>query len=343
MTSAMTFVVLIIIVALVFDYVNGWHDAANSIATVVSTRVLSPGVAVIWAAFFNFIAFAIFGTRVAKTVGGDMINIQVISQEWRLWVLLCGVAGAIVWNVITWYYGLPSSSSHALVGGYAGAAIAARGGFENLFFASGWIKTISFIFISPLVGMLLGLAFMVAILWMFRRQLPDRVDKLFRKLQLLSAALFSLGHGGNDAQKTMGIIAAVLVASNVNPMANKEIPLWVVLSCHAAIGLGTMSGGWRIVHTMGSRITKLKPVGGFAAETAGATALFLSTYGGIPVSTTHTITGGIVGVGATRRLSAVRWGIAGRVVWAWVLTIPISGLIAAFLFYLVAAGHKLAR
>ncbi len=343
MTSATTFVVLIILVALIFDYVNGWHDAANSIATVVSTRVLSPGVAVIWAAFFNFIAFAIFGTRVAKTVAGDMINIQVIGEQWRLWVLLCGVAGAIVWNVITWYYGLPSSSSHALVGGYAGAAIAARGGFENLFFAKGWIKTISFIFVSPLVGMLLGLSFMVAILWIFRRQLPERVDKLFRKLQLVSAALFSLGHGGNDAQKTMGIIAAVLVASNLNPTANKEIPLWVVLSCHAAIGLGTMSGGWRIVHTMGSRITKLKPVGGFAAETAGAAAIFLSTYGGIPVSTTHTITGGIVGVGATRRLSAVRWGIAGRVVWAWVLTIPLSGLIAALLFYLVAAAHKLAR
>ena len=341
MTAALFFVVLIVAVALVFDFVNGWHDAANSIATVVSTRVLSPGIAVLWAAFFNFIAFAVFGTRVAKTVAGDMINIQAIAEQWRLWVLLCAVAGAIVWNVITWYYGLPSSSSHALVGGYAGAALAARGGYEGLFFASGWIKTISFIFISPLVGMLLGFTLMVAILWIFRNHLPEQVDKLFRKLQLLSAALFSLGHGGNDAQKTMGIIAAVLVASNFNPGAHQQIPLWVVLACHTAIGLGTMSGGWRIVHTMGSRITKLKPVGGFAAETAGATAIFISTYGGIPVSTTHTITGGIVGVGATRRLSAVRWGIAGRVVWAWVLTIPLSALIAALLFYAVAAGYKL--
>jgi PiT family inorganic phosphate transporter len=339
----MAFVVLFIAIALVFDYINGFHDAANSIATVVSTRVLSPGVAVVWAAFFNFIAFAVFGTRVAKTVAGDMINIKVIDEEWRLWVLLCGVLGAIVWNLITWYYGLPSSSSHALVGGYAGAALAAYGGVSGLFVASGWIKTISFIFISPLVGLVLGFSLMLAIFWIFRRHTPDRVDRLFRKLQIVSAALFSLGHGGNDAQKTMGIIAAALVASSINANASNEIPLWVVLSCHAAIGLGTLTGGWRIVHTMGSRITKLKPVGGFAAETAGATALFMSTYGGIPVSTTHTITGGIVGVGATRRLSAVRWGIARRVVWAWVLTIPMSALIAAIAYFLVRLGHRLSN
>jgi inorganic phosphate transporter, PiT family len=272
-----------------------------------------------------------------------MINIKVIDEEWRLWVLLCGVLGAIVWNLITWYYGLPSSSSHALVGGYAGAALAAYGGVSGLFVASGWIKTISFIFISPLVGLVLGFSLMLAIFWIFRSHTPDRVDRLFRKLQIGSAALFSLGHGGNDAQKTMGIIAAALVASSVNANASKEIPLWVVLSCHAAIGLGTLTGGWRIVHTMGSRITKLKPVGGFAAETAGAAALFMSTYGGIPVSTTHTITGGIVGVGATRRLSAVRWGIARRVVWAWVLTIPMSGLIAAIAYFLVRLGHRLSN
>jgi PiT family inorganic phosphate transporter len=343
MTTLMAFVVVFIAIALVFDYINGFHDAANSIATVVSTRVLSPGVAVVWAAFFNFVAFAVFGTRVAKTVAGDMINIKVIDEEWRLWVLLCGVLGAIVWNLITWYYGLPSSSSHALVGGYAGAALAAYGGISGLFIASGWIKTIAFIFISPLVGLVLGFSLMLAIFWIFRRRTPDRVDRLFRKLQIVSAAMFSLGHGGNDAQKTMGIIAAALVASSINANASKEIPLWVVLSCHAAIGLGTLTGGWRIVHTMGSRITKLKPVGGFAAETAGAAALFMSTYGGIPVSTTHTITGGIVGVGATRRLSAVRWGIARRVVWAWVLTIPMSALIAALAYFLVRLAHRLSN
>jgi PiT family inorganic phosphate transporter len=333
--TQMAFVILIILIALVFDYVNGWHDAANSIATVVSTRVLSPGLAVIWAAFFNFVAFAVFGTRVAKTIGADLINIKLIDEKWQLWVLLCALLGAIIWDVITWYYGLPSSSSHALVGGLAGAAIAAYRGFDGLLKPEGWIKTGAFIIISPLVGFLLGFAIMAAILWIFRRYSPDRVDKTFRKGQLVSAALYSLGHGGNDAQKTMGIIAGVLVASNINANATSEIPLWVVLSCHAAIALGTLSGGWRIVHTMGSRITKLKPVGGFAAETAGAAAIYMATYGGIPVSTTHTITGAIVGVGATRRLSAVRWGVAGRVVWAWVLTIPMSALIAALSFLLV--------
>ena len=341
MTALMAFVVFFIVIALVFDYINGFHDAANSIATVVSTRVLSPGVAVIWAAFFNFIAFAVFGTRVAKTVAGDMINIKVIDEQWRLWVLLCGVVGAIIWNLITWYYGLPSSSSHALVGGYAGAALAAHRSSSGLFIASGWIKTLTFIVVSPLVGMVLGFLLMLAILWIFRRRTPDRVDRIFRKLQIVSAALFSLGHGGNDAQKTMGIIAAALVATSINADAAKEVPLWVVLSCHAAIGLGTLTGGWRIVHTMGSRLTKLKPVGGFAAETAGATALFVSTFGGIPVSTTHTITGGIVGVGAVRRLSAVRWGVARRVVWAWVLTIPMSAFIAALAYLLVRLAYKL--
>lgn len=341
MTTAMAFVVLIIAVALVFDLVNGWHDAANSIATVVSTRVLSPGIAVVWAAFFNFIAFLIFGTRVARTIGGDMININLIDQKWQLTVLMCGLIGAIVWDVITWYAGLPTSSSHALIGGYAGAAIAAHRGFEHLLKPEGWIKTLSFIVISPLVGMVLGFSVMVAIYWIFRRQSPDRVDGFFRKGQLLSAAMYSLGHGGNDAQKTMGIITAVLVAGNLMQSgpngALPQIPLWVVLACHAAMGIGTLTGGWRIVHTMGSRITKLKPVGGFAAETAGAATLFMATFGGIPVSTTHTITGAIVGVGATRRLSAVRWGVARQVVWAWVLTIPMAALIAGICFFLAQA------
>ena len=342
MTTLSALVLLIIVVALIFDFVNGWHDAANSIATVVSTRVLSPGVAVVWAAFFNFVAFALFGTRVAKTIGGDLINIKLIDVKWQLGVLLCGLIGAIIWDVITWYYGLPSSSSHALVGGLAGAAIAAHRGLEGgLLKPAGWIKTGAFIIVSPLVGFILGFAIMTAILWIFRRYSPDRVDKTFRKGQLLSAALYSLGHGGNDAQKTMGIIAGVLVAANINPTATSEIPLWVVLTCHAAIALGTLSGGWRIVHTMGSRITKLKPVGGFAAETAGAAAIYMATYGGIPVSTTHTITGSIVGVGATRRLSAVRWGVAGRVVWAWILTIPMSALIAALTFLLVQLLYKI--
>jgi PiT family inorganic phosphate transporter len=340
MATALAFIALVIVVALIFDVANGWHDAANSIATVVSTRVLTPGVAVIWAAYFNFIAFAIFGTRVAQTIGADLVDIERIAEQWRLWVLLCGLIGAIVWDVITWYFGLPTSSSHALVGGYAGAAITAYGGIAGVLKPEGWIKTISFIFISPLVGMILGVAFTVAIAWIFRSRSPSRVDKFFRSGQLFSAALYSLGHGGADAQKTMGIIAAALVAGNINPEATKHIPLWVVLSCHAAMALGTMVGGWRIVRTMGSRITKLKPVGGFAAETAGALTLFMAIYGGIPVSTTHTITGAIVGVGATRRLSAVRWGVAKRVVWAWVMTIPCSALMAAICFLIVAALHR---
>ncbi len=332
MNVTLAFVILIVVIALVFDYINGFHDAANSIATIVSTRVLSPGMAVVWAAFFNFIAFIVLGEAVAKTIGKDMVNIKAIPEHIQLWVLLCGLLGAIVWNLITWYYGLPSSSSHALVGGYAGAAMAAAG--TGVLLPGGWTKTLIFIVMSPLIGAVLGFFIMVAVMWIFRRWSPSRVDKFFRKGQLVSAALFSLGHGGNDAQKTMGIIAGVLVASNLNPTATQDIPLWVVLVCHAAIGLGTLSGGWRIVHTMGSKITKLKPVGGFSAETAAAISIIGVTYGGIPVSTTHTITGAIVGVGATRRLSAVKWGVAGRIVWAWILTIPAAALIAALSFYI---------
>lgn len=343
METGLVFVVVIIAVALIFDCANGWHDAANSIATVVSTRVLSPGLAVVWAAFFNFVAFLIFGTRVAKTIGGDLIEIKLIEPKWQLWVLCSGLMGAIIWDVITWYFGLPTSSSHALVGGYAGAAIAAHRGLEHLLKPEGWIKTVSFIFISPIVGLVLGFSVMVAILWIARRQTPDRVDRFFRKGQLVSAALYSLGHGGNDAQKTMGIITAVLVSGKLlgsGPGGGlPAIPLWVVLACHAAMAVGTLSGGWRIVHTMGSRLTKLKPVGGFAAETAGAATIFMATFGGIPVSTTHTITGAIVGVGSTRRLSAVRWGVAGRVVWAWVLTIPAAAIIAAAFFLAVQLLH----
>ena len=345
MTSTFAFVVLIIVVALVFDYINGFHDAANSIATVVSTRVLSPGVAVVWAAFFNFIAFAILGTRVAKTIGGDMVNISLVEPDMRLYVLLAGLLGAIIWNIITWYLGLPTSSSHALVGGYAGAAIAAHRGVGGILIASGWIKTIAFIVASPLIGMTLGFILMVAVFWLFRSWAPNRVDRFFRRGQLLSAAAFSLGHGGNDAQKTMGIITIVLVSGGLMAAGPggklPEIPLWVVLTAHAAIGLGTLSGGWRIVHTMGSKITKLKPVGGFCAETAGALTLFVVTITGIPVSTTHTITGSIVGVGATRRLSAVKWGVAGRIVWAWVLTIPIAAIIAAISFFIIELIHTL--
>jgi PiT family inorganic phosphate transporter len=345
MTSTFAFVVLIIVVALVFDYINGFHDAANSIATVVSTRVLSPGLAVVWAAFFNFIAFAVLGTRVAKTIGGDMVNISMVEPDMRLYVLLAALLGAIIWNLMTWYLGLPTSSSHALVGGYAGAAIAAHRGAGGILIASGWIKTIAFIVASPLIGMSLGFLLMVAVFWLFRSWAPNRVDRFFRRGQLLSAAAFSLGHGGNDAQKTMGIITIVLVSGGLMAAGPggklPEIPLWVVLTAHAAIGLGTLSGGWRIVHTMGSKITKLKPVGGFCAETAGALTLFAVTITGIPVSTTHTITGAIVGVGATRRLSAVKWGVAGRIVWAWVLTIPIAATIAAISYFIIELIHRL--
>jgi PiT family inorganic phosphate transporter len=321
-------VTALILVALIFDYINGFHDAANSIATVVSTRVLTPGKAVIWAAFFNFIAAFTFGTAVAKTVGSGLVDLSVITFA----VIFAGLMGAIIWDLITWYYGLPTSSSHALIGGYAGAAIA-KAGFAAII-PAGWTKTLIFIVLAPLIGLTLGFVLMVAIQWLFHRTSPARVDGWFRRLQLLSAAAYSLGHGGNDAQKTMGIIAGVLFAGGY--LQEFRIDLWVVLSAHAAIALGTLSGGWRIIHTMGSKITKLQPVGGFAAETAGAISLFTATHLGVPVSTTHTITGAIIGVGSIKRLSAVRWGVAGRIVWAWVLTIPASGLIAAVTWWIVA-------
>jgi inorganic phosphate transporter, PiT family len=333
------FVVIIVFAALVFDFLNGFHDAANSIATVVSTRVLTPLKAVMWAAFFNFVAFAVLGTRVAKTIGGDMIRIELIPSELRLYVLSAAILGAIVWNLITWYLGLPTSSSHALIGGYAGAAISAHGSVLGLLKPEGWIKTLSFIIASPLIGMLLGFSLMVAVLWVVHRWSPSKVERIFRRGQLFSAALFSLGHGGNDAQKTMGIITAMLVSGGMIASGPNgtlpEIPLWVVLSAHLAIGLGTLFGGWRIVKTMGMKITKLRPVGGFCAETAGAFTLFFVTLTGIPVSTTHTITGSIVGVGSTSRVTAVRWGIAGQIVWAWILTIPFTAAISALFYYLV--------
>ena len=321
-------VTALILVALFFDYVNGFHDAANSIATVVSTRVLSPGKAVIWAAFFNFVAAFTFGTAVAKTVGSGLVDIRIVTFT----VIFSGLAGAIVWDLITWYYGLPTSSSHALIGGYAGAAVTKAG--WGAIIPAGWTKTLIFIVLAPLIGMALGFLIMVTVLWIFHRTSPGKVDQWFRRLQLLSAAAYSLGHGGNDAQKTMGIIAGVLFAGGY--ISAFRIDLWVILIAHAAIALGTLSGGWRIIHTMGSKITKLQPVGGFAAETAGAISLFTATHLGVPVSTTHTITGAIMGVGSVQRLSAVRWGIAGRIIWAWILTIPASALIAALTYAVVS-------
>jgi PiT family inorganic phosphate transporter len=333
MDSTLLAVVALIVVALVFDFINGFHDAANSIATVVSTRVLTPGKAVVWAAFFNFIAAFTFGTAVAKTVGSGLVDISIVTFT----VIFAGLMGAIIWDLITWYYGLPTSSSHALIGGYAGAAVTKAG--WGAIILSGWTKTLIFIVLAPLIGMALGFLLMVLILWTFRGTSPGRVDHWFRRLQLLSAAAYSLGHGGNDAQKTMGIIAGALVAGGYLGLEDGHlpIPIWVVLTAHAAIALGTLSGGWRIIHTMGSKITKLQPVGGFAAETAGAISLFTATHLGVPVSTTHTITGAIIGVGSIRRLSAVRWGIAGRIVWAWILTIPASAAIAAVIYWMTAA------
>jgi PiT family inorganic phosphate transporter len=338
MTSSWQFAFLIIAVALVFDFANGWHDSANSIATVVATRVLTPLQAVVWAAVFNFVAFAVLGTAVAKTIASDLIDIKKIEPQWQLWVLLSGLIGAIVWDVITWYAALPTSSSHALVGAYAGAAITAHGGISGgVLKTAGWIKTVSFIVISPVVGMILAFGIMVAIAWLCRKWTPAQVNRRFRHGQLVSAALYSIGHGGADAQKTMGIIAAVLVASTLNVGAAKAIPLWVVLSCHAAMALGTLSGGWRIVHTVGARLTRLKPVGGFSAESAGALSLLMAVYGGIPVSTTHTIAGAIVGVGAVKRVQAVRWNVVRSIVWAWILTIPCAGAMAAITFLLIRA------
>jgi PiT family inorganic phosphate transporter len=326
-------VITLILVALIFDYINGFHDAANSIATVVSTRVLSPGKAVIWAAFFNFVAAFTFGTAVASTVGSGMIDINIVTFA----VIFGGLTGAIVWDLITWYFGLPTSSSHALIGGYAGAAVAKAGPAAVIL--SGWTKTVIFIFLSPLIGLTIGLTVMTSIFWIFRWTPPSRVDQWFRRMQLVSAAFFSLNHGANDAQKTMGIIAGVLFAGGY--LETFYIPFWVVLAAHAAIGLGTLAGGWRIIHTMGSKITKLQPVGGFAAETGAAVALLIATQTGVPVSTTHAITGAIVGVGATRRLSAVRWGVAGQIVWAWVLTIPAAFAIGAGTYTLLrlAGAH----
>ena len=329
MDIALVAVVGLVLLALVFDFINGFHDAANSIATVVSTRVLSPGKAVMWAAFFNFIAAFAFGTAVARTVGAGMVDLDIVTYT----VIFGGLMGAILWDLITWYYGLPTSSSHALFGGYAGAAVA-KAGFGALI-ASGWTKTLIFIVVAPLIGLIVGLTAMVAIFWIFRDARPSRVDGWFRRLQLLSAAAYSLMHGANDAQKTMGIITGVLVTGGY--LATFDVPMWVVLSAHAAIGLGTLSGGWRIIHTMGNRITKLQPVSGFAAETGAAAAILIATQMGVGISTMHTITGAIIGVGATRRLSAVRWGVARQIVWAWVLTIPASGAIGA-LCYLAASA-----
>jgi inorganic phosphate transporter, PiT family len=321
-------VAAIILTALVFDYLNGFHDAANSIATVVSTRVLSPGKAVIWAAFFNFAAAFFFGVGVAKTIGKDMIRIEMVDNT----VIFAGLMGAIVWNIITWYFGLPTSSSHALIGGYAGSAVAKAG--LGVIIASGWTKTLIFIVVSPVAGMILGFIIMGLTMWVVRKMSPRRVDKNFRRLQLLSAALYSLGHGTNDAQKTMGIIAGVLYTSRLIPTF--EIPLWVILLAHSAIALGTLSGGWRIVKTMGQKITMLRPIGGFSAETAAAVCLFGLAMNGIPVSTTHTITGAIIGVGSTRRLSAVRWGVTRTLVWAWLMTIPAAALVAAIVYKILA-------
>jgi len=325
--------VAIIALALVFDYINGFHDAANSIATVVSTRVLSPRQAVIWAAFFNFIAFFFFeshvASNIAKGVHADVVSLSLVGA---------GLFGAIVWDLITWWLALPTSSSHALLGGMAGAAIA-KAGFGSLD-PSLFIKAGIFIFISPLLGMLLGAVTMRIVMAIFGRRSPSSVDRHFRRLQLVSAALYSIGHGGNDAQKTAGIISAAMIATGHLQVVKGEsphVPMWVVLSCFAAMGLGTLSGGWRIVQTMGMRITKLAPVGGFCAETAGAASLFLATGLGVPVSTTHTITGAIVGAGSQRKLTAVRWGVAGRIVWAWILTVPGAALLSA-LGYLVAVA-----
>jgi len=326
--SATIYLWLIIGLALVFDFLNGFHDAANSIATVVSTRVLTPGFAVLWAGFFNFIAVFILGVAVAKTVGKGIIVTDAVNNN----VLLAALTGAILWNILTWWLGLPTSSSHALIGGLVGGAVA-KGGFESVV-VSGLVTVSIFIVIAPLFGLLLAWFNTIAASWIFRRMRPARVDKLFRRLQLVSAAFYSLGHGGNDAQKTMGIIALLLYTSG--RIDHFYVPSWVAVVCGLAIALGTLSGGWRIVHTLGSRITALRPFGGFCAETAGATSLFLATHFGIPVSTTHTITGAIVGVGATRRLSAVRWGVAGRIVWAWILTIPASASVAA-ITYLIAS------
>jgi len=336
MLESVWFVLAIVAVALVFDFINGFHDSANSIATIVSTRVLSPVAAVVWAAFFNFVAAFGFGTAVAKTIGTGLIDISVVDPL----VILAGLVGAILWDIATWYFGIPSSSSHALIGGYGGAAVAKAG--VHALILGGWVKPLLFIFVAPVLGMALGMGLMVATAWTFRNATPRSIDKYFRRFQLVSAAAYSLSHGTNDAQKTMGIIVGLLFASRELfqdfPIAAfrlstaGEIPTWVILSAHAAIALGTMAGGWRIVKTMGSRLTRLKPVHGFCAETGGAMSVFLASWLGIPVSTTHVITGAIVGVGSAQRASSVRWGLAGKIVWAWILTIPASAGIAGIVY-----------
>ncbi len=321
------FVIILVMVALAFDFLNGFHDAANSIATVVSTRVLSPRVAVVWAAFFNFVAAFTFGTAVATTMGKGMVDLKYVN----LYVILAGLMGAIFWDILTWYYGLPVSSSHALIGGYAGAAIA-KGGWVVIL-PSGWTKTLLFIILSPLIGLILAAGFMVATYWIFRNYSPLRLDNYFRKLQLFSAAAYSFAHGTNDAQKTMGIVAGTLFTAGL--IKSFYIPFWVILMAYTAISLGTLAGGWRIVKTMGMKITKLRPFGGFCAEAAAAISILGAATAGIPVSTTHTIAGGVMGVGSMQRLSAVRWGVAKNIIWAWILTIPVAGIFSAACFWLL--------
>jgi len=328
MQAALWVVVLLVVLALAFDFMNGFHDAANSIATVVSTGVLKPAQAVLFAAFFNVVAIFIFHLSVAATVGKGIVQPGIVDTH----VVFGALAGAVSWNVITWYYGIPSSSSHALIGGIVGAVMAKSG--AGALISAGIMKTVVFIFVSPLLGFLLGSLMMVLVANLFKRSRPSKVDKWFRRLQLVSAGAYSLGHGGNDAQKTIGIIWMLLVATGYVSATDTSPPTWTIVSCYMAIGMGTMFGGWRIVKTMGQRITKLKPVGGFCAETGGALTLFLATALGIPVSTTHTITGAIVGVGSTQRASAVRWGVAGNIVWAWVLTIPASAFVASIGYWI---------
>ena len=329
--AAFWVVALLVLMALLFDFMNGFHDAANSIATVVSTGVLKPQQAVLFAAFFNVVAIGVFGLNVAATVGKGIVDPSIVDNH----VIFGALTGAIAWNLITWWYGIPSSSSHALIGGIAGAAVAKAGAHKLV--AAGILKTVLFIFVSPILGYLLGSLLMVAVAWIFRRSSPLRVDNWFRRLQLVSAGLYSLGHGGNDAQKTIGLIWLLLISSGYVTAGQTSPPIWVIVCCYIAIGLGTMFGGWRIVRTMGQKITKLKPVGGFCAETGGAMTLFLATALGVPVSTTHTITGAIVGVGSTQRASSVRWGVAGNIVWAWIFTIPASAFIAGVFYWISLA------
>jgi PiT family inorganic phosphate transporter len=326
--TALWVVIMLVVLAIAFDFMNGFHDAANSIATVVSTGVLKPGQAVLFAAFFNFIAIFIFHLSVAATVGKGIVQPGIVDTH----VVFGALTGAITWNLLTWYYGIPSSSSHALIGGIVGAVIAKAG--ASALISSGIMKTVAFIFVSPLLGFLLGSLMMVVVAWVCRRATPSKVDRWFRRLQLVSAGAYSLGHGGNDAQKTIGIIWMLLIATGYAASSDKAPPTWTIVSCYMAIAAGTMFGGWRIVKTMGQKITKLKPVGGFCAETGGALTLFLATGLGIPVSTTHTITGAIVGVGSTQRASAVRWGVAGNIVWAWIFTIPASAFVAALAYWM---------